>query len=189
MFFSEKLKEELKKERRAKEQAESQLRMSGQLLKNTEDKSKQVIIALRGQLDEANDEKSKAEDESRQLRNQLQSMTEQLNQSETVQRDFVRLSQSLQMQIAQIHESETDVRWQYPEEIKECHNCHKALKSGKDKHHCHHCGKVFCEPCTSKSALGSSSKRPHPVCDKCHAILNKDSKSTFYNTNLADDNR
>ena len=31
--------------------------MSGQLLKNTEDKSKQVIIALRGQLDEANDEK------------------------------------------------------------------------------------------------------------------------------------
>ena len=37
------------------------------------------------------------------------------------------------MQIAQIHESETDVRWQYPEEIKECHNCHKALKSGKDK--------------------------------------------------------
>lgn len=38
-----------------------------------------------------------------------------------------------QMQIAQIHESETDVRWQYPEEIKECHNCHKALKSGKDK--------------------------------------------------------
>lgn len=185
----EKVKEELKKDRRAKEQAESQLRMSGQLLKNTEDKSKQVIIALRGQLDEANDEKSKAEDESRQLRNQLQSMTEQLNQSETVQRDFVRLSQSLQMQIAQIHESETDVRWQYPEEIKECHNCHKALKSGKDKHHCHHCGKVFCEPCTSKSALGSSSKRPHPVCDKCHAILNKDSKSTFYNTNLADDNR
>ena len=40
---------------------------------------------------------SKAEDESRQLRNQLQSMTEQLNQSETVQRDFVRLSQSLQV--------------------------------------------------------------------------------------------
>ena len=40
---------------------------------------------------------SKAEEESRQLRNQLQSMTEQLNQSETVQRDFVRLSQSLQV--------------------------------------------------------------------------------------------
>ena len=31
--------------------------MSGQSLKNTEDKSRQVIIALREQLDEANDEK------------------------------------------------------------------------------------------------------------------------------------
>lgn len=40
---------------------------------------------------------TKAEDENRQLKNQLQSLTEQLNQSETVQRDFVRLSQSLQV--------------------------------------------------------------------------------------------
>ena len=37
------------------------------------------------------------------------------------------------MQIAQIHESETDVRWQFPEDIRECHNCHKVLKAGKDK--------------------------------------------------------
>lgn len=40
---------------------------------------------------------TRAEEESKQLRNQLQAMTEQLNQSETVQRDFVRLSQSLQV--------------------------------------------------------------------------------------------
>ena len=38
-------------------QVESQLRQASQSLKNTEDKSKQVIIALRGQLDEANDDK------------------------------------------------------------------------------------------------------------------------------------
>lgn len=31
--------------------------MSGQSIRNTEDKSKQVIIALRGQLDEVNAEK------------------------------------------------------------------------------------------------------------------------------------
>ena len=40
---------------------------------------------------------SKVVEENRRLKNQLQSMTEQLNQSETVQRDFVRLSQSLQV--------------------------------------------------------------------------------------------
>ncbi|XP_078362497.1 rab GTPase-binding effector protein 1-like isoform X2 [Oculina patagonica] len=183
------LRVELEKEKRAKAEAHSQLRKSDQSLKNTEDKSKQVIIALRGQLDEANEEKSKAEDESKQLKNQLQSMTEQLNQSETVQRDFVRLSQSLQMQIAQIHESETDVRWQHPEDIKACQNCQKPLKSNKEKHHCHHCGKVFCEQCTSKTVLGSKSSKPHPVCNNCYVILNKDSTSTFYNTTLADDNR
>lgn len=181
------LKQELVKERSAKEEAESQIRRSTQALQNSEDKSRQVIIALRDQLDEANEEKAKAEEEKRQLKNQLQSKTEQLNQSETVQRDFVRLSQSLQMQIAEIHESETDVRWQYPEDIKECQNCHKSLKSGKEKHHCHHCGKVFCEQCTSKSVLGISSNRMHPVCENCYAVLSKDSKSTFYNTTLADD--
>lgn len=42
---------------------------------------------------------TKVEDENKQLKNQLQSMTEQLNQSETVQRDFVRLSQSLQVHV------------------------------------------------------------------------------------------
>lgn len=57
------------------------------------------------------------------------------------------------------------------------------------QHHCHHCGKVFCEQCTSKTVLGSKSSRPHPVCDKCYVILNKDSTSTFYDTTLADDKR
>lgn len=42
---------------------------------------------------------TKIEEENKQLKNQLQSKTEQLNQSETVQRDFVRLSQSLQVHI------------------------------------------------------------------------------------------
>lgn len=37
------------------------------------------------------------------------------------------------MQIAQIHESETVVRWQHAEDVKACQNCQKALKSSKDK--------------------------------------------------------
>lgn len=185
----ERLRGECDKEKKAREEAQARLNMSGQSIRNTEDKSKQVIIALRGQLDEVNAEKTRAEEESKQLRNQLQAMTEQLNQSETVQRDFVRLSQSLQMQIAQIHESETDVRWQYPDDIKECKSCQKVLKANKDKQNCHHCGKIFCEQCLSKSVMGSKTSKWHPVCDSCYVILNKDSSSTFYNTTLADDQR
>jgi len=37
------------------------------------------------------------------------------------------------MQIAQIHESETAVRWQHAEDVKACQHCQKALKSSKDK--------------------------------------------------------
>lgn len=37
------------------------------------------------------------------------------------------------MQIAQIHESETGVRWQHAEDVKACHNCQKAFRSNRDK--------------------------------------------------------
>ena len=37
------------------------------------------------------------------------------------------------MQIAQIHESETVVRWQHAEDVKACQNCQKALRSNRDK--------------------------------------------------------
>ena len=37
------------------------------------------------------------------------------------------------MQIAQIHESETGVRWQHAEDVKACQNCQKALRSSRDK--------------------------------------------------------
>lgn len=55
----------------------------------------------------------KIEDENKQLKNQLQSMTEQLNQSETVQRDFVRLSQSLQVHL-------NKMTWQNTEKAATC---------------------------------------------------------------------
>ena len=37
------------------------------------------------------------------------------------------------MQIAQIHESETGVRWQHAEDVQACQNCQKALRSSRDK--------------------------------------------------------
>lgn len=37
------------------------------------------------------------EHENKKLKNQLQSLNQQLNESEAVQKDFVRLSQSLQV--------------------------------------------------------------------------------------------
>lgn len=37
------------------------------------------------------------------------------------------------MQIAQIQESESEVRWVHPDDVMECRNCQKNLKSIKEK--------------------------------------------------------
>ncbi|XP_031551610.1 rab GTPase-binding effector protein 1-like [Actinia tenebrosa] len=172
-----KLAEDFKKERKEKEEMETKLQQSDQMLRNIEAKSKTVIIALRGQLEEASEEKKKLEVEMNRMRNQFQSLTSQLNESETVQRDFVKLSQSLQMQIAKIQESEEDVRWEHKDDVHQCHKCKKPLANNKDKAHCHHCGKIFCEACRSKTINSSVTRRAHQVCDLCHAILSKDPKA------------
>ncbi|EDO49546.1 predicted protein, partial [Nematostella vectensis] len=75
----------------------------------------------------------KLEEEVNRLKNQVQSLNSQLNESETVQRDFVKLSQTLQMQLAEMQESENEVRWEHKDDARECRNCQKPLNTNKDK--------------------------------------------------------
>ncbi|XP_048582683.1 rab GTPase-binding effector protein 1 isoform X2 [Nematostella vectensis] len=171
------MSERLESEQKEHAQAEAKTQKSEQFLRNIEAKSKQVIIALRGQLDEASEEKVKLEEEVNRLKNQVQSLNSQLNESETVQRDFVKLSQTLQMQLAEMQESENEVRWEHKDDARECRNCQKPLNTNKDKYHCHHCGKIFCEGCRSKTFSNSSTRRPHQVCDACYATLTNDPKA------------
>lgn len=83
------------------------------------------------------------------MKNKVQSLQVELDNSEAVQRDFVKLSQSLQVnmsvwlliyvktllqvQLEKIRQADTDVRWQHEEDAIECNSCKKVFHSRKEK--------------------------------------------------------
>ncbi|CAF1314435.1 unnamed protein product, partial [Didymodactylos carnosus] len=125
--------------------------------------TKTVATALTNQLKEKLDllskTKSKIEEENVSLRVQIQKMKIDLDNSELVQRDFVKLSQSLQVQLEIIRESEHVLRWHNEEDYHECMNCKTPFTVTWRKHHCRHCGKVLCKDCTNKTVYTGPNNR------------------------------
>ena len=73
-----------------------------------------------------------------------------LDNSVAVQNDFVRLSQSLQVELEKIRQQEKEVRWQHEEDVDDCNTCRQGFSVTRRKHHCRHCGRIFCTDCVSK---------------------------------------
>uniref|UniRef100_A0AC35U4A5 FYVE-type domain-containing protein n=1 Tax=Rhabditophanes sp. KR3021 TaxID=114890 RepID=A0AC35U4A5_9BILA len=121
---------------------------------------------------------SESNDEMRQKAINLQT---ELDTSETVQKDFVRLSQSLQIQLEKIRQSSQEVRWQFEDDVGSCNGCNSVFSKAKPKVHCLHCGKIFCPPCLPLSVPSGPKRRPARVCNVCHTLLNPDSAPFFSN--------
>lgn len=120
------------------------------------------------------------ESEKGELKTRVYSLQQELQTTETVQRDFVRLSQSLQVQLEKIREeSDTQVRWQHEEDVDECPNCRNQFSTSKKKQHCKHCGQIFCQNCLTRSVQSGPNLRPSKVCDVCHTMLVKSSAPYF----------
>ncbi|CAI9741390.1 GTPase-binding effector 1-like isoform X2 [Octopus vulgaris] len=175
----ESCKSELERESSVRAETETKLRDSDQSLKKIQTKSKQLINALTQQLDEQTTQRSKLETEVSTMKAKVQSLQVDLENSEAVQRDFVKLSQSLQIQLEKIRQAETEVRWQHEEDVDECNNCRQAFSVTKRKHHCRHCGKIFCADCNAKNVMSGPNMRSSKVCDVCHTILVKDATPYF----------
>ncbi|XP_052832943.1 rab GTPase-binding effector protein 1 isoform X2 [Octopus bimaculoides] len=129
----ESCKSELERESSVRAETETKLRDSDQSLKKIQTKSKQLINALTQQLDEQTTLRSKLETEVSTMKAKVQSLQVDLENSEAVQRDFVKLSQSLQIQLEKIRQAETEVRWQHEEDVDECNNCRQAFSVTKRK--------------------------------------------------------
>lgn len=175
----ESCKSELERESSVRAETETKLRDSDQSLKKIQTKSKQLINALSQQLDEQTTLRSKSDSEVALLKAKIHSMQVDLENSEAVQRDFVKLSQSLQIQLEKIRQAETEVRWQHEEDVDECNNCRQAFTVTRRKHHCRHCGKIFCADCNAKNVSSGPNMRSSKVCDVCHTILVKDATPYF----------
>ncbi|XP_076270633.1 rab GTPase-binding effector protein 1-like isoform X2 [Rhynchophorus ferrugineus] len=119
------------------------------------------------------------EAQNSELKSRVQTFQHDLETNETVQRDFVRLSQNLQVQLEKIRESDNQVRWQHEEDVDECPHCRNPFTNTKKKTHCRHCGQIYCQSCLTKSVQSGPNLRPSRVCDVCHTLLVKSSAPYF----------
>ncbi|KAG1693767.1 Rab GTPase-binding effector protein 1 [Nymphon striatum] len=169
--IAESIKSELEREKALRIEYEKSLKDSHSQIKQTQDKSRHTIIGLQKQFEETMATKTKLEREVSQFRNKVSSLQGDLENSEAVQRDFVKLSQNLQVQLEKIRQSEKEVRWQHEDDVEECSNCKQNFSVTRRKHHCRHCGKIFCSDCSSKIVYSGPHKKQSKVCDVCHTLL------------------
>ncbi|KAM7536560.1 hypothetical protein Aperf_G00000085464 [Anoplocephala perfoliata] len=120
-------------------------------------------------------------EEAVQLRAKVASLQVDLENTEKVSMDFVRLSQHLQVQLERQREQTHEVRWQEPDDVHQCAGCLRPFESGRAvKQNCRHCGGIFCPACLTKVIPPSGTRsRPALVCDMCHTLLVKDAAPYF----------
>lgn len=179
LAVQESLKSELEREATVRANFEAKYKETEQSMKSIQAKSKQLISALQQQVEEQSNARTQLENELQKQKSKVQSLQIDLDNSEAVQRDFVKLSQSLQIQLEKIRQAENEVRWQHEDDIEDCTNCKQAFSVTKRKHHCRHCGKIFCSDCISKTVNSGPNSRSFRVCDICHTILVKDAMPYF----------
>ncbi|XP_058788659.1 rab GTPase-binding effector protein 1 [Phymastichus coffea] len=164
----------------------------------TERKTKSLeyeLVLLRDQIEQDRLEREKLEAELQsmveaasktdlviaELKQQITNLQQELNTGEETQKDFVRLTQSLQVQLQKIRDSEKEVRWQFEDDVDECPTCHASftLAKKKDKMHCRHCGQIFCQSCLNNIVKSGPKQRPSRVCNVCHTLLVQETAPYF----------
>ncbi|KZC14495.1 Rab GTPase-binding effector protein 1, partial [Dufourea novaeangliae] len=183
------LHEQMEQESRVKEQEVSVLKNDISGLRTQLDKyirdhrslaeKEEKLERLEKQLDVVLKENKEADSKIAELRQRVTSLQQELDTSEAVQKDFVRLSQSLQVQLERIRQAGSEVRWQHEEDVEECPSCHTAFTVTKKKVHCRHCGHIFCQSCLSHVVKSGPKQRPSRVCDVCHTLLVQDTAPYF----------
>ncbi|XP_018346714.1 PREDICTED: rab GTPase-binding effector protein 1 isoform X1 [Trachymyrmex septentrionalis] len=183
------LREQMEQESRVKEQDIAVLKneisgLRAQLDKYIRDHRtladrEEKLDRLEKQLQEIQKEKKDADSVISELRQRVMSLQQELDTSEAVQKDFVRLSQSLQVQLERIRQAGSEVRWQHEEDVEECPTCHTTFSVTKKKVHCRHCGHIFCQSCLSHVVNSGPKQRPSRVCDVCHTLLVQDTAPYF----------
>ncbi|XP_017479264.1 PREDICTED: rab GTPase-binding effector protein 1 [Rhagoletis zephyria] len=106
-------------------------------------------------------------------------LQDDLATSEQVQKDFVRLSQNLQMSLEKLRKSDTEVRWQEDEDVDNCPTCNTYFTVTVRKIHCRHCGLIYCDKCLTKTVPSGPRKKIVRVCDICHTLLTPNTAPYF----------
>ncbi|CAF0973189.1 unnamed protein product [Rotaria sp. Silwood1] len=87
---------------------------------------------------------------------------------ESALQEIAREYQVLQIQTNKLNQR----RWLNDDDINACMKCNQTFSVTQRKHHCRNCGNIFCDSCSSKTAIvAASSKKPQRVCDQCYKDL------------------
>lgn len=175
------LRDEHEREKQRRRTVEEMLKSIQDTSENEKIQSQQVTVNLREQISELKNTNAKLEKDLQETKSKCAKLQADLQNSEAVQMDFVKLSQSLQVQLENIRQTENEVRWEHEDDVEKCFNCKVVFGSHrKRKVHCRHCGKVHCPDCVSKTVESGHRRRKMPVCDVCHTLLVNDSAPFFH---------
>jgi Rab GTPase-binding effector protein 1 len=126
VFLEQKLNHRIHNlEDKLKQQHQNHLKLiteKDELLK-IENENKKEISELRMQNIELNENVDRLEKAQLDNKSKLLMLQQELTTSEAVQKDFVKLSQSLQMQLEKIRSADTQVRWQDLDDVDNCPSC------------------------------------------------------------------
>jgi len=164
------------------ESCQSEMEALQKRLRDVENVAKKYEVdktKLEKELETANIHRARAENKITEMKSRISNLQQELDNSVAVQTDFVRLSQSLQMELEKIRQSEKEVRWQHEDDILDCTSCHHSFSVTKRKHHCKHCGRIFCADCLTKVVNSGPNQRPNRVCEVCHTLLIANSAPYF----------
>ncbi|XP_045477446.1 rab GTPase-binding effector protein 1 isoform X1 [Harmonia axyridis] len=147
--------------------------------KETKNVNHDTISKLQEQINKLTISENKLMELNNELKSRVSSLQQELDTSETVQKDFVLLTQNLQVQLERIRDSDTQVRWQHEEDVDNCPSCHSSFNNTKKKQHCRHCGRIFCQQCLKKEIKSGPNNRVSIVCNVCHTLLDHNSAPYF----------
>ncbi|XP_037944961.1 rab GTPase-binding effector protein 1 [Teleopsis dalmanni] len=128
------------------------------------------------ELQEKNEKLNKINSDSKA---KIKNLQDDLITSEQVQKDFVKLSQTLQMSLEKLRQADTNVRWQDDEDIDNCPSCSTNFTVTVRRIHCRHCGIIYCDKCLTKTVPSGPRKRVARVCDMCHTLLTPNTAPYF----------
>ncbi|CAD5120750.1 DgyrCDS9311 [Dimorphilus gyrociliatus] len=131
------------------------------------------LLKTQKELENTYESKKQIEGELHQLKHRILVLQDDLNNSECVQRDFVKLSQSLQIQLEK-ERSKTpgDEKWQrIKEENGRCNECGVSFTPPPKKALCEHCRLHFCPDCLPHSIVVGPFRREEGICRPCFSLL------------------
>lgn len=148
-------------------------------VQKVENEQKKEISDLRMQNIELSENVDRLEKANIDIKSKVSMLQQELSTSEQVQKDFVKLSQSLQMQLEKIRSADSQVRWQDLDDVDNCPTCKLEFTVTRRKRNCRHCGTIFCESCCNRNVKSGPSGKNAKVCDICSTLLQKNQAPYF----------